>query len=73
MVQEIAQANTARHVQEIAAKRDLKDFWNVVARKVCEACHKNVQGAIAVECILTDFDGIILGKTVIDAKNKDQE
>ncbi len=65
VVQEIAKANTARHVQEIAAKRNLTDFWNVVARKVCEACHKNVLGAITVECILTDFEGNILGKSEI--------
>src|SRR5712691_1601676 len=64
---EIGKANTARHVQEIAAGHNLADFWNVVARKVCEACDKNVQGTLTVECILTDFEGNILGKHTIDA------
>lgn len=70
VVNEIAQANTARHVQEIAAAKGLTEIWNVIARKVCEACRKNVQGQIVLECILTDFDGKILGRHEISKSVK---
>lgn len=64
-VDEISKANTARHVQEIVSNRNIKNFWNLVARRVSEACTKNAQGQLTVECILTDFDGNILGRNKI--------
>lgn len=69
-VDEIAKANTARHVEEIVAKKKVAGFWDLVASKVCQACHANAKGGIAVECILTDFDGNILGRNVIPAHTK---
>ena len=68
VIKEISMANTARHVQEILTKRSILNFWDAIARKVCEACHKNVRGEMEVECILTDFDGKVLGKFVVPKK-----
>lgn len=65
VIAEIEKANTARHVEQIVAEKKVAGFWDLVARKVCQACHRNVNGEIAVGCILTDFDGNILGRCEI--------
>ncbi|OGR51037.1 MAG: cobalamin biosynthesis protein CbiD, partial [Elusimicrobia bacterium GWA2_38_7] len=62
VIEEIIKANTARHVHEILTQHGITELWNEVARKVCEVCHKNSEGKIIIECILTDFDGQILGR-----------
>ncbi len=64
-IDEISQANTARHVEEIIATKKIEGFWDRVANRVCKSCHQNVKGQIAVECILTDFEGNILGRNEI--------
>ena len=65
IIEEIARANTARHVQEIVAKSNLDMFWERIARRVCEVCYKNVEGKITLQTLLTDFDGNILGRCEI--------
>lgn len=67
-LEEISKANTARHVEEIVAQRKIGGFWDLVAMKVCLACHKNAKGSMTIECILTDFDGNVLGRNEIDGK-----
>jgi cobalt-precorrin-5B (C1)-methyltransferase len=59
---EIRQANTARHVGEITAREGIHHFFDLLCEKVCVTCRKIVKNDLAVECILTDFDGKILGR-----------
>ncbi len=70
VVTEISSANTARHVQEIVSRTGIPNFWIAIARKVCEACYKNVQGGIIIETIATDFDGNILGRFEVPEFNE---
>jgi len=68
VVDEISKANTARHVQELVTQYELSEFWNKVAGQVCEACSKNVASKIVVECVLTDFEGVVLGRSELPMK-----
>lgn len=61
-VDEICRANTARHVSEIVAARQVSGFWDAVAHKVVAACRRHIRDAAAVECILTEFSGRVIGR-----------
>jgi cobalt-precorrin-5B (C1)-methyltransferase len=65
VVEELRKANTARHVQEILEKRGVAGAWDIVARKVCEHCRIHVQERLAIECILVDFGGKVIGRACL--------
>src|SRR5919202_392727 len=49
-------ANTARHFQELALAAGLRGVFDRLAELVCQQCAAVVDGALAVECLLFDFD-----------------
>ncbi len=59
---EIRQANTARHVQEICLAHGLTGVFKRLCELVCERGLDFVRGAPAVEAVLFDFDGAVLGR-----------
>jgi cobalt-precorrin-5B (C1)-methyltransferase len=63
VVEEVRQANTARHVSEIVAARGVTGFWDAVAGRVVAACREHLHERAAVECILTDFAGQVIGRS----------
>lgn len=63
VVEEVWHANTARHVSEIVAARQVAGFWDAVAQRVVEACRRHIRDAAAVECILTEFSGQVIGRS----------
>ncbi len=62
VIDEVRAANTARHVQEIALREDLRGLFRRLCEMVCERSDALVGGALAVECIIFDFDGSVLGR-----------
>ncbi len=62
VVAEIEGANTARHVMEIVQSRGVPGFFDSLCRRVCEANRARLGPSIETECILTDFDGNVLGR-----------
>ncbi|TAK09993.1 MAG: cobalt-precorrin-5B (C(1))-methyltransferase [Candidatus Manganitrophaceae bacterium] len=62
VVEEILEANTARQVAEIAQARGLAAFFDRLAVRVCEACRRHVKGELEIECLLTDFEGNVIGR-----------
>ncbi len=62
VVAEVQKANTARHVSEIVASRQVEGFWDAVAQKVVLACRAHIREAATVECILTEFSGRVIGR-----------
>jgi cobalt-precorrin-5B (C1)-methyltransferase len=54
-------ANTARHVQELIEGAGLNAFFARLCDLAAEQCAAVVQGGLAVEVILFDFDGRSLG------------
>ncbi len=58
----IRAANTARHVLELCAAEGLDGLAALVCRKVVEHGRRHAGGALAVEAVLVDFDGKMLGR-----------
>jgi cobalt-precorrin-5B (C1)-methyltransferase len=64
VVEEVRQANTARHVSEIVAAKQVNGFWDAVARRVVLASRQHIGDAAGIECILTEFSGQVIGRWV---------
>jgi len=62
LYRQMAAANTARHAQELAQAHGLTGFFERVALETAQGCRAHVGGVLAVECILFDFDGTVLGR-----------
>lgn len=58
----IRAANTARHVQEIIQEVGLTGFFQVLTDEVVARSFAYGQGRIAIEAILFDFNGTVLGR-----------
>ncbi len=58
---EVRGANTARHVQEIALAQDLHGLFPRICDLVCARSWERVRGTVAVEAIMFDFVGTVLG------------
>jgi len=58
----IAAANTARHVQELIEAAGFVGFYNRLCELAARACAAVVGGRLAVEAVLFDFDGRVLGR-----------
>ncbi len=61
-VGEIAAANTARHVQEIALAHGLSALFPRICALVCARSRDRVRGALAVEALMFDFGGAVLAR-----------
>jgi cobalt-precorrin-5B (C1)-methyltransferase len=61
----IRAANTARHFQELVLAADLRGAFERLAELVCRQCRAAVAEALAVECIIFDFDSTVLGRAAV--------
>lgn len=61
LLEEIARANTARHVLELCAGAGLVGVTSLICRRVVEHATRHVSGKLSVRAILVDFDGTMLG------------
>jgi len=66
--QRMAAANSAREVQEIAQSAQVEGLFSLVAREAAGACYRYVAGALAIDCLLFDFDGSLLGRASIERR-----
>jgi cobalt-precorrin-5B (C1)-methyltransferase len=64
VVERIRRGNTAREAQEIAIAHGVEGFFDRIAEKVARNCREYVGGTLAVETVLTDTDGAILGRAL---------
>jgi cobalt-precorrin-5B (C1)-methyltransferase len=64
---QIRAANTARHVQELALAHGLTSLFDRLADLVRERSLARVDQKLAVDCILFDADGRLLGRAPRDA------
>ncbi len=62
--EQIKKANTARHVAEMVQSYGLTSFFDLLSVKVCEAASRHIKGALTVECLMTDFEGNVIGKAL---------
>jgi cobalt-precorrin-5B (C1)-methyltransferase len=63
-VEAIRRGNTAREAQEIVLAKGVAGFFDAVAGKVAANCRAYGKGSFRVECVLTDADGVILGRAL---------
>lgn len=62
VIEQIKNANTARHVQEIVTKGNVKGFFSEICAQVYKQMRTHSDNKVEVEAILFDFDGSILGR-----------
>ena len=67
VVAEIQQANTARHFQEIVLRAGPREALQRLAELVCGRSAALVNGALAIDSVLFDFDGSVLGRAGLAA------
>jgi cobalt-precorrin-5B (C1)-methyltransferase len=60
--EKIRSANTAREAQEIAVAAGLPGFFDRICQLICQHCTAHTRGDVAVEAVLTDFEGHVLGR-----------
>lgn len=61
VVEEIAQANTARHVLEICTEKGIKGVPDRICALVAQHCKEHVQSEIPVYVWMVDFGGALIG------------
>jgi cobalt-precorrin-5B (C1)-methyltransferase len=59
----IAAANTARHVQELVEAAGFVCFYNRLCELAGQQCAAVVESKLAIEAVLFDFEGRVLGRT----------
>jgi cobalt-precorrin-5B (C1)-methyltransferase len=62
VVDEIKQANTARHVGEIITRHGVAGFFDLVCKKVHEQMREHSKGDLEIEVIMFEFDGHVLAR-----------
>jgi cobalt-precorrin-5B (C1)-methyltransferase len=59
--EEIAKANTARHVLELCTQNGLVGITSLVCKRVSDNCRAHAGGQIDVQAQLVDFNGALVG------------
>jgi cobalt-precorrin-5B (C1)-methyltransferase len=62
VIEEITNANTARHAGEIITKNNVQGFFDLLCKRVYDQMHEHSQGKLALEVIMFDFDGKVLAR-----------
>lgn len=65
LIEEVRKANTGRHVCEIVLKHGFGKFFEALTLRICGVSRAHIKDALPIECILTDFEGGILGRNQI--------
>ncbi len=66
IIEEIKNANTARHVSEIIIKHDIKGYFDLICYQVCKKMSKYASEEIDVAAIMFDFDGKVIGSHALN-------
>ena len=64
VVEQIRRGNTAREAQEIALAHGVAGFFDRIAERVARNCRDYVERTLVVETVLTDADGVVLGRAL---------
>ncbi len=65
VVDKIRRGNTAREAQEIVLAHNVVGFFDRIAEKVSANCRAYAHETFSVETVLTDADGVILGRALV--------
>ena len=61
-IEQIRNANTARHVQDIVLENKVEGFFDKVCSEVYKHMRNHSEEKVPIDVILFDFDGKILGR-----------
>jgi cobalt-precorrin-5B (C1)-methyltransferase len=70
LLEEIKNANTARHVFEIITAHGITGFFDLICKKVYEHMLEYSKGELELEVIMFDFDGNISGEFPVHSYRK---
>jgi cobalt-precorrin-5B (C1)-methyltransferase len=70
VLEEIKNANTARHVFEIITAHGITGFFDLICKKVYEHMLEYSKGGLKLEVIMFDFDGNISGQFPVHSYRK---
>jgi len=62
VVNQVKEANSARHVQEIINEDKVEGFFDLVCTKVYDQMRNHSENKVPIDVILFDFDGKVIGK-----------
>jgi cobalt-precorrin-5B (C1)-methyltransferase len=62
LIEEIKNANTARHVSEIVMSNKLNGYFDLLCKKVYNVMSDHTKGQVQIECVMFDFDGKVIGR-----------
>jgi cobalt-precorrin-5B (C1)-methyltransferase len=62
VVDEIRQANTARHAGEIVARSNVRGFYDLLCKNVHKQMSEHSAGRVQLEVVMFDFDGRVLAR-----------
>ncbi|HEU5462369.1 MAG TPA: cobalt-precorrin-5B (C(1))-methyltransferase [Nitrososphaeraceae archaeon] len=62
IINEIRQANTARHVSEIIIQNNVENFFDLLCKSVYQEMYNHSNKLIEIEVVMFGFDGKVLGK-----------
>lgn len=61
VVEQVRQANTARHFQELMLVHNLPGVFDVICERARKASQAYIRDKVAVDVLMCDFDGSLLG------------
>ncbi|MBI2848355.1 MAG: cobalt-precorrin-5B (C(1))-methyltransferase [Chloroflexi bacterium] len=61
-VESLGKAITANHFRKLMLAEHLTKFCDELCRQAAKKCRQHVSGTLDIECIVTDPDGVILGR-----------
>lgn len=62
VVQEIRDANTARHVSEIITRNNIAGYFDLVCKKVHEQMSEYAKSQLEIKVVMFEFDGKVIGR-----------
>ena len=71
VAEEIKGANTARHFQEICQQEGITRVFDRLCELSCHEMQEYVKAPFAIESILLDFDGTVLGRAEVPGREYD--
>jgi len=70
LVTAIAEANTARHVEDLIDAAVFTHFYDHIVERAASSCNEHVADALDLEVILFDFNGKILARALAPKRNR---
>ena len=61
-VEVLGKAVTANHLRKLLPAEHIKRFCDALCRLAAQKCREHTAGQVEVECIMTDPEGVILGR-----------